>query len=208
MVSNINSYEEERFVELLKEAVIQVKTEEDPIVLNSYKRLFKKNVPITLRAYVAAYLAKTSVQGGSKRGNSRRNDRIKTERKFERTKKTRTKTDRSANPAPSARVVIDPDLAATIFFSVGRNRGVYPRDLVGLIANTAHVDRDRIGDIRVLDNYSFVQVFAEDSEKIINAINGTEYRNRRLTVSFSRKKGENTDKESVAEKEVSVQQEL
>jgi hypothetical protein len=207
MVSNISSYEEERFVELLKEAVIQVKTEEDPIVLNSYKSLFKKNVPLTLRAYVAAYLAKTSIQGGSKQGRARRNDRIKTERKFDRVKKTRTKTERTVSPTPSARVVIDPEVAATIFFSVGRNRGVYPRDLVGLIANTAHVDRDRIGDIRVLDNYSFVQVFADDSQKIIDAVNGTEYRNRRLTVSFSRKKGENTDSESTTDEEPTVYQE-
>ena len=54
----------------------------------------------------------------------------------------------------------------------------------------AALERDRIGEIRVLDNYSFVQVYAEDADKIIEALNGTDYRNRKITVSHSRKKDE------------------
>ena len=54
------SFEEQRFVEMLKNAVERVKNEEDPVELNQYKKLFKKNVPFTLRSYVAAYLAKNS----------------------------------------------------------------------------------------------------------------------------------------------------
>ncbi|HZK19733.1 MAG TPA: DbpA RNA binding domain-containing protein [Treponemataceae bacterium] len=185
---NINFRDEKRFVDLLKDAVVQVKTEEDPIVLNSYKKLFKKHVPLTLRTYVAAYLAKTMVQGNYKGSKKRRTDR-----KFDNPKKTRAKSNKNEVGEQSPRVVIDESLAATLFFSVGRNRGVYPRDLVGLVANTAVVGRERIGDIRVLDNYSFVQVYADDSQKIIDACNGTEYRNRKLTVSYSRKKGENNN---------------
>lgn len=185
---NINFRDEKRFVDLLKDAVVQVKTEEDPIVLNSYKKLFKKHVPLTLRTYVAAYLAKTMVQGSYKGSKKRRTDR-----KFDNPKKTRAKSNKNEVGEQSPRVVIDESLAATLFFSVGRNRGVYPRDLVGLVANTAVVGRERIGDIRVLDNYSFVQVYADDSQKIIDACNGTEYRNRKLTVSYSRKKGENNN---------------
>ncbi|OJF77133.1 MAG: hypothetical protein BKP49_03085 [Treponema sp. CETP13] len=197
--SNIDSYQEERFVELLKEAVVQVKTEEDPIILSNYKKLFQKNVPITLRAWVSAYLAKSMLQAGNKGGRLRRNDHAKSNRKFDRNnKKENSKNFNASNPAPSPRIVIDPAVSETIFFSVGRNRGVYPRDLVGLIANTVHIDRDRIGDIRVLDNYSFVQVYAEDAPKIIETINDLEYRNRRLTVSFSRKKGEKVEDEQDA----------
>ena len=55
------SFEEQRFVEMLKNAVERVKNEEDPVELNQYKKLFKKNVPFTLRSYVAAYLAKNAV---------------------------------------------------------------------------------------------------------------------------------------------------
>ena len=49
-----NSVSKERFAVLVKNAVIKVKTEEDPLVLNDFKRLLKKNVPFGLRTYVAA----------------------------------------------------------------------------------------------------------------------------------------------------------
>jgi len=73
---------------------------------------------------------------------------------------------------PHPRVQIDESLAATIFISIGRNRRVYPRDLVGLLVSVAGLDRDRIGDIRVLANYSFVQLFKDDTDKAIAALNG------------------------------------
>ena len=62
--------------------------------------------------------------------------------------------------------------------------------LLGLLISVAGIDRDRIGDIRVLANYSFVQLFAEDAEKAINVINGYDYRGRKLAVSYSRQKDE------------------
>ena len=85
-------------------------------------------------------------------------------------------------------VQIDPALASTIFISIGRNRRVFPRDLVGLLISVAGLERDRIGDIRVLANYSFVQLFSEDAEKTIAALNGYDYRGRKLAVSYSRQK--------------------
>jgi len=60
-----NSVSKERFAVLVKNAVIKVKTEEDPLVLNDFKRLLKKNVPFGLRTYVAAYLAKQITLGAS-----------------------------------------------------------------------------------------------------------------------------------------------
>ena len=79
-------------------------------------------------------------------------------------------------------------MAETIFISIGRNRRVFPRDLVGLLVSVANLDRDRIGDIRVLANYSFVQLFKDDSQKAIDALNGYDYRGRKLVVSFSKQK--------------------
>ena len=58
-----NSFDEERFVAVLEEAINKVKTEEDPVLLTDMKKLFKKHVPFTLRTYVAAYLAKQACQG-------------------------------------------------------------------------------------------------------------------------------------------------
>ena len=70
---------------------------------------------------------------------------------------------------------------------------MFPRDLVGLFISVAGLERERIGDIRVLANYSFVQLFAEDAEKAINALNGYDYRGRKLSVSYSKQRDTASD---------------
>ena len=184
----------------LEDAVNKVKTQENPDVLGDVKKVFKKSVPLTLRMYVAAYLAKEAqkhFRGGFRsqrreRDFQERNTRFQNERQ-------RTKERKQFNPEPAAkteeraprpRVQIDPSVAATIFISIGRNRRVFPRDLVGLLISVAGLERDRIGDIRVLANYSFIQLFSEDSEKVIKALDGYDYRGRKLAVSYSKQKAE------------------
>lgn len=176
------SFEEQRFVEMLKNAVERVKNEEDPVELNQYKKLFKKNVPFTLRSYVAAYLAKNSTFSGRRENFRNRRDGFKGRGRFEQGEKFFRQ---EREPAP--RIVIDEELAATVFISIGRNRRVFPRDLISLIVQNTNVERSRIGDIRVLDNYSFVQLYAEDCDKVISSLDGLEYRGRKLSCSYSRK---------------------
>lgn len=190
------------FASILKDAVSKVKTEEDPEVLTDLKKQFKKNVPFTLRMYVAAYLAKQAMTGRTGGYRSRRENRdSRYSTRDWKSRETRgsfsTKpaytTAESAEPKETEtrppRVEIDPSVAATVFIGIGRNRRVYPRDLVGLLVSVAQLDRDRIGDIRVLANYSFVQLFSEDADKVIEALNGYDYRGRKLNVSYSRQKG-------------------
>ena len=184
------SFEEQRFVDMLKNAVERVKNDEDPVELNQYKKLFKKNVPFTLRSYVAAYLAKNSGFTGRRENFRNRRDGFKGRGRYDQGEKF-FRQDRE--PAP--RVVIDDELAATVFISIGRNRRVFPRDLISLIVQNSSVERSRIGDIRVLDNYSFVQLYAEDCDKVISSLDGLEYRGRKLSCSYSRK---NDDAEVVA----------
>lgn len=191
-----NSFDESRFIIVLEEAINKVKTEEDPVVLNEMKKLFKKHVPFTLRTYVAAYLAKQSGQGfrSNNRYQSRndffsrgerppRRDRPSTPRRQE----TPTEVTTSERPAPR-RVSIDPEFAATIFIGIGKNRRVYTRDLITLLMQTCQLDRERIGHIRNQENYSFVELFKDDVDTVINTLNGYSYRGRNLTVSYARKK--------------------
>ena len=102
-----------------------------------------------------------------------------------------TTTEAAAEERPHhPRVEIDPDKATSIFISIGKNRRVYPRDLVGLIVAVGGIDRERIGDIKVLANYSFVQLYTEDCQTVIDKLNGYDYRGRKLAVSFSRQKSD------------------
>jgi RNA recognition motif-containing protein len=85
------------------------------------------------------------------------------------------------------------DESKRLFFSVGRSRRVYPREILGLINAKTAVAREDIGAIRILDNYSFVQVRDSVAEKIIEALNGVNFRGRTLAVNYAkfRKEEEN-----------------
>ena len=193
---------EEQFRAFLQEAIEKVQSEEDPIVLNDFKKLFKKTVPFARRSYVAAFLAKEmlsrgfQLSRGSRRTNNRtsrfekqsRTDRTEKAESFSKSRAEKTSTPRPEREASFTRVTIDEDKATTIFIGMGRNRGVYARDVIGLITQRAGIDRERIGEIKILDNYSFVQVYIEDADTIISLTNGTDYRNRKLAVSFAHKK--------------------
>ena len=197
--------DEEKTAEFLETAVEKITTEEDIDTLVELAKLFKKYVPLTRRKYVIAYMLKESLKhfhsfgrGGrnASRFNSRNNRDFKNDYKnnnykseYKATENTTTETVTEERPH-HPRVEIDPDKATSIFISIGKNRRVYPRDLVGLIVAVGGIDRERIGDIKVLANYSFVQLYTEDCQTVIDKLNGYDYRGRKLAVSFSRQKSD------------------
>ncbi len=216
-MQNRSSILEEQFKAVLEEAVERVRSEEDPIVLNEYKKLFKKHVPFTLRSYVAAFLSKEMAAGGLsfskntrrshgkgkfEKSNRRDNQEAFTKQRTERSSGSRSEKDGT----PFTRITIDEDKATTIFIGMGRNRGVYARDIIGLITQRASIERERIGEIKVLDNYSFVQVYIEDADGIISNINGSDYRNRKLAVSYAHKKEKSEGTEDSAAVDSDVQE--
>ncbi|MCR5606237.1 MAG: DbpA RNA binding domain-containing protein [Treponema sp.] len=197
---------EEQFSSFLVDAVKRVETEADPDELAKLKKIFKKTVPFGRRSYVAAYLTKMLLSTtGSRSRFAKKSERTFSKETrdtshFEKTARfSAERSDRHSTVKPekverAPRVQIDESLATTIFVGIGRNRRVYPRDLVGLLVSVANISRDRIGDIRVLANYSFIQLFTEDCEKALTALNGYEYRGRKLNVSYS--KLNNVDEEA------------
>jgi len=76
----------------------------------------------------------------------------------------------------------------TLFLSIGKNRRVYPRDLVQLLAAVGQVSKADIGDIKILDNYSFVEVEESLASGVIGRLDGIQYRGRHLTVNFAKKR--------------------
>ena len=199
---------EAQLEEFLKNATERVRTSENVDLLSDLNKLFKKNVPLTVRKYVIAYLLKEALKHYRPFNNRRdrfernerndrndRNSRQRQERNFR-----QERAERASEPAEEAaseeerprhpRVEIPEDQATSIFISIGKNRRVYPRDLVGILIAIAGIDRERIGDIKVLANYSFVQLYTEDAQTAIDKLNGYDYRGRKLAVSYSRQKSE------------------
>ena len=207
--------------DFLKNATEKVRTSENVDLLSDLNKLFKKNVPLTVRKYVIAYLLKEALKHYHPFNNRRdrfernerfdrndRNNRNRQERNFRQERTERA--ERAEAPAETSeaaateeerprhpRVEIPEDQATSIFISIGKNRRVYPRDLVGILIAIAGIDRERIGDIKVLANYSFVQLYTEDAQTAIDKLNGYDYRGRKLAVSYSRQKSD-SDAEGAA----------
>ncbi len=76
----------------------------------------------------------------------------------------------------------------SVFVGVGKNRKVYPRDLIQLFSAVDGVSSEDIGQIKILDNYSFLEITPEKAKFAIDTLNGREFRGRRLSVNFARKK--------------------
>ncbi len=204
---------EEKTADFLVNAVEKITTEEDIDTLTELIRLFKKNVPLSRRKYVTAYMLKDALKhyhsfgkpkanrfGAAKNKNENTRERkddykasARKERSFEGT--DRTSAAETEERPRHTRVEIPAELATSIFVSIGKNRRVYPRDLVGLLIAVGGIDRERIGDIKVLANYSFVQLYTEDCQTAIDKLNGYDYRGRKLVVSFSKQKDEDAGEE-------------
>lgn len=182
---------EDLVADFLQNATDKVRTTEDVDILTDLSKLFKQNVPLTVRKYVIAYMLKDALKHYHSFGNNRRNNnKQRNDFKQQRQERTPITEETSEERVHHERVTIPESEATSIFISIGKNRRVYPRDLVGILIAIAGLERDRIGDIKVLANYSFVQLYTADAPIAIEKLNGYDYRGRKLAVSYSRQKSE------------------
>lgn len=163
----------------------KIRSEADPVTLNTYRSIIRRRVPFFMRTYLAAYLLmREEHQDGSKVSHKKEKSNHGD---------TNFKGDEPKHSIPE-------EEALHLFIGVGRNRRIFPRELLSLILTETSVSKEDIGNIRILDNYSFVQVRKTVADEIIEALNGKPYRGRPLTVNFARLRKEE-DTESTKEGE-------
>jgi ATP-dependent RNA helicase DeaD len=142
--------EEEVFRGMINRILKRIKEEEDPEILNQYRKILRRNVPIALRSYFGAYLLKSSLSG-------------------EKPKRQGSKVTK-------------------LFLSMGKNRRVFPRDLIQLFMDRLKAERSQIHEIKVLDNYSFIEIDSALSERAIKELSGIDFKGRKLAVNYARKR--------------------
>lgn len=171
----------------------KIRTEADPLLLDEYRRLFKKEVSLFQRSNAAAYLLMLCDQGKGLRS-------LKADKAEKTERRAPGKTAGGKRPAPAdaapagesgQRYPLADEDSKRLFFSVGRSRRVFPREILGLINTKTAIPREDIGAIRILDNYSFVQVRETVAGQIIDALNGTTFRGRPLVVNYAKSREEN-----------------
>ena len=158
-------------VEAVKEALNtilkNIRSAEDPHEMDIFKKLIKKSVPLTMRSYVGAYLLKQMMErGGQKSYQPRRSSSLQGEPRNNESREGFT----------------------TLFFSIGKNRRVYPKDLSRLLSTATSLPPEDIGTIRILDSYSFIEIRDKQAGGVIETLNGSEFRGRKLTVNYARKR--------------------
>jgi hypothetical protein len=169
-------------IALIQEKIVK---EANPQLLNEYRLLLKKEIPLFRRSWAAAYLLMLYDQGRERQGP--REDRGWDARGRGQNNLTEAAA-YGVTPAP--RFVLAEEESKRLFISIGRNRRLFPREILGLIINTAQVEREDIGSIRILDSYSFVQVRDTVADRIIGALNGAMFRGRTLAVNYAHTKRE------------------
>jgi hypothetical protein len=182
---------EEKVKNRLDEILVAIQTEADPDLLNQYRSLIRKKVSFFQRSYLAAYLLMLQDQAGggrSRRSGGRETSRGKPDNGRDNSssrgngQNERTEQNRQSLPAAA----LPEDESVRLFISIGRNRRVFPREILGLIGAKTAVSKDDIGIITILNNYSFVQVRRSVAEEIIDALNGINFRGRTLAVNYAK----------------------
>jgi RNA recognition motif-containing protein len=151
--------------------------------LADYRMLFKKSVPLSRRSAFAAFLVMEMCEGpaGAAPRTSYRSER------------RQPGLQREYHERPREEVpILNEEDVARLFFNVGKRNHVYIREILSLLLSKTGIKREDIGHIRLLPNYSFVEVRKEQAENVIAALNGTDYRGRNLTVSYARSRSSGT----------------
>lgn len=156
--------DENQIKEYINNALSSMRTDVSPEELNEYRRIYRKYVPFNMRAYLGAFLVREALGGGATQERHHG-----------------TRTVHKGNP----KIVLSPEVSTSLFVSVGKKRRVFPKDLITLIMQNVEIPREHIGEIKILDNYSFVQIMSTSAPAVIEKLNRLVYRGRELAVSYA-----------------------
>ena len=151
--------DEEALKSGLEAILAEIHNVEDPAELNAYRAAFRKYIPLFSRGYVAAYLLRKLKPVAQASSNRRQ-----------------------ASPAAPREGM------TSIFIGIGKSRKVFPRDLMGLLIEQGQVSKDQIGAIKILDNYSFIEIANDKCDTLIEKLNNIEYRGRTVAVNYAKKR--------------------
>ncbi|MCL2265319.1 MAG: DbpA RNA binding domain-containing protein [Treponema sp.] len=149
----------------------------DSSLLHEYHKLYGKEIPLFKRSMAAAWLFMYYDQRETPNAQS-----------------TYTKRNAAAE-RPSAEINLSEEESKRLFISIGKNRRLFPREVISLIMTKTSTAREDIGNIRILDNYSFVQVRDTKADEIISALTGVKFRGRTLTVNYAKPKSTSDNEE-------------
>ena len=193
-------------------ALAEVRATADVALLQECRAIFRARVPFNLRAYVAAALA-LKYAGGSRqpekrsrdgKGGRGRPDGRPDGKLDSRAEAAARQPAKQAKPKKEEKPAREPEAreprevrenryrgeGVTLFVSAGRRQRFYARVAVKVLLDIPGVADEQVGDIRTMDNYSFIVVDPAVEDAVIAALNGYDFKGRVLAVNRARKRGE------------------
>jgi len=169
----------------LKAIIEKMQSDTDANKMHEYYKLYKKEVSLLKRSWTAAWLfmyydmRETPVI-----------ENIENNEKIPKTKEIKSKETKTKNTfdKPAIEINMSDEESKRLFISIGKNRRLFPREVITLIMSKTTAAREDIGMIRILDNYSFVQVRDAKADEIIEKLTGVRFRGRTLTVNYAKPK--------------------
>jgi hypothetical protein len=83
-----------------------------------------------------------------------------------------------------------PGQLVRLFINAGRNRRVFPNDILDLFTTRLRIKRQDLGEVKVLDNYSFVEIQSAHAGRAVSELRGVELKGRKLAVDYARPRTE------------------
>jgi hypothetical protein len=158
----------------------------DIFLLKKYHKLYRKEISFFKRSWAAAWLFMYYDQ---KETPPLRTVEIPVANKKSKANKKK-KAAADNNSLSTDDIVLSDDESKKLFFSIGKNRRLYPREVISLIISKTTAVKGDIGVIRILENFSFLQVRDVKADEIIKTLNGIKFRGRKLTVNYAKPKNE------------------
>ncbi len=98
-------------------------------------------------------------------------------------------SDRDEGPRPRKRgpasVTSHEPGMTRLSMNVGKDRGIGPGDVVGVIAGVAKVGREGIGAIQLLEKETLVDVADDSVPNVLKKLNGIQFKGRKLTIAVA-----------------------
>ena len=189
-------FNKERAKGNLKDILDKMHGDTDIVQLREYYKLYKKEVSLFKRSLTAAWLFMYYDKLETPRIRDGALDTVDKKTGIKSNKRQTGSFNKSGAEKPLSVPPIPEEESKRLFISIGKNRRLYPREVITLIMSKTSAQREDIGMIRILDNYSFVQVRDTKADEIIETLTGLRFRDRTLTVNYAKSKNAEPENES------------
>jgi hypothetical protein len=179
MQSNLDKEKARRNIGVIRE---KMHDDTDVFLLKEYHKLYRKEISFFKRSWAAAWLFMYYDQKEIPPLRSIKTHNTDKKSKINGNKKSTA----DSKSLPADEIVLSEEESRKLFFSIGKNRRLFPREVVSLIISKTTAEKEDIGVIRILDNFSFLQVRDVKANEIIKALNGIKFRGRKLTVNYAK----------------------